>query len=406
MGSALVITSSQTGMQVKATLWREMNRVHTKGSFPGRMNQTEWWHPFPNGKEELVAFGRKPSKDNPSAFHGTYAQFVLFLLDEAGDQDPSLWDAADTLVSNEDSRIVAAGNPDDPMAEFARVCMPGSGWNSIGIGFADTPNFTGEVVDQSIKDMLIGPSWVAEKLKKWGKDNPIYISKVLGQFPANTIDGLISLHHVKQAQLRELVPDEPNQLGVDVGGGGDSSTIAHRQGSHVRIIHESHDPNTMNTLEEVFRYLRETHATIAKIDYIGIGKGMVDRAEQLVNDYETRAHKPALHALAKKVVGVRAGDPAHESEFYINLRAETYWSIRERAEEGRLDLDPLDDQLAAELCNLKYRRNGARIQIESKDDMKARGVGSPNRADAVMLAFSDPKTSVNIGRLVWGQPRH
>jgi hypothetical protein len=406
IGEAMVITSSKSGTQVKATLWREMSRVHEKGSFAGRMNQTEWWYPMGNGREELIAFGRKPSKDNPSAFHGTYARYVLFLLDEAGDVEPSLWDAADTLVSNEDSRIVAAGNPDDPMAEFAKVCTPGSGWNAIQIGYMDTPNFSGEPVDQSIKDMLIGPSWVEEKKKKWGETNPIYISKVLGQFPASTTDGLVSVHNVKQAQLRELSPAEmPNELGVDVGGGGDSSTIAHRRGSHVRIIFESHDPNTMNTLEQVFKALRDTHASVAKVDYIGIGKGMVDRAEQLTQDYEVRTRRPELYQLAKRIVGVRAGDPAHESESYVNLRAESYWSIRERSEDGRLDLDPQDDQLAAELCNLKYKRTGARIQIESKQDMKARGIGSPNRADAVMLAFSDPKTPVNAGRLTWGAPR-
>lgn len=407
LGEALVVTSSKSGTQVKATLWREMSRAHQKGGFLGRMNQSEWYHPFPGGREELIAFGRKPSKDNPSAFHGTYSRYVLFLLDEAGEVEPALWDAADTLVSNEDSRIVAAGNPDDPLAEFARVCMPGSGWGTIQIGAQDTPNFTGEDVPEDVRNKLIGPSWAAEKLKSWGADNPLYISKILGRFPENNTDGLITVHNVKQAQLRELSPAEaPNELGVDVGGGGDSSTIAHRRGSHVRIIFESHDPNTMNTLEQVFKALRETHASIAKVDYIGIGKGMVDRAEQLVGDYEVRTRRTDLWQLAKRIVGVRAGDPAHESESYINLRAESYWSIRERSEDGRLDLDPNDDQLAAELCNLKYKRTGARIQIESKQDMKARGIGSPNRADAVMLAFSDPKTPVNAGRLTWGAPRH
>ena len=137
-GEAFVVTSAPTFQQVRAILWREIGKAHAKGNLIGSTTETEW----KIGKE-LVGFGRKPSDYSPTAFQGIHARYVLVVLDEACGIPESLWDAADTLITNDSSRILAIGNPDDPTSEFAKICQPNTDWHKICISAFDSPNFTG-----------------------------------------------------------------------------------------------------------------------------------------------------------------------------------------------------------------------------------------------------------------------
>lgn len=373
-GEAFVVTSAPTFAQVRAILWREIGRAHTKGKLLGRVNQTEWFMPTSEGREELVAFGRKPSDFDSAAFQGVHARYVLVVFDEAAGIPRPLWDAADSLIANEDSRFLAIGNPDDPQSEFAEVCRPGSGWNVIHLSAFDSPNFTNEDVPEALRHLLVGPTWVDEKRRRWGEDNPLYRAKVLGEFPETTEGGLIPASWVKAAQLREMEPGDPVELGVDVGAGGDKSVICLRRGSVARIVSADQDPDTMRTCGRVVAARRDHGATLVKVDPIGVGKGLLDRAKEL--------REPAY--------GVNVGAPARDREHFANLRAELYWGLRERFQDGDIDIDPDDDDLAAELVGLRFERTSrGQIKIESKDEMLRRGRHSPDRADALMLAFAD-----------------
>lgn len=397
-GEAFVVTSAPSAPQVRTILWREIGRVHARGELRGRVNQVEWLMRTPDGNEEQVAVGRKPDDYNPTAFQGIHARRVLILFDEACGMPAPLWEAGDSLIANDDGKFLAIGNPDDPSSHFAEICKPGSGWHVINISAFDSPNFTGEPCPEWIAKQLIGKVYVEEKRKKWApnwkwnaegtrveppandpsgaKANPLWTSKVLGQFPdLPEAGGLIPIHWIKAAQVREIVVADStsSELGVDVGAGGDSSTIAHRKGGRVRIIHEDRNPDTMVTCGTVIAKLRETRSEKAKVDSIGIGKGVCDRAQEL----------------KQPVFPVNVGEAADDTEAYLNLRAQRYWELRERFERGEIDIDPEDDDLAGELVEIRYKRTSkGQIQIESKDEMKRRGVPSPNRAEAVMLAFA------------------
>jgi len=326
----------------------------------------------PGGKEEMVAVGMKPSEYDPAAFQGMHARRVLLILDEASGIPLPLWEDADSLIANDESRILAIGNPDDSRSEFFEVCKPGSGWKVIHIGAYDTPNFTGEVVPDAVRRVLIGKTWVDEKRKKWGEGNPLWIAKVLGQFPDANDDGLIPLSWVKRAQLAELSPEGPNELGVDVGGGGDRNVVAHRRGPVLRIRLRNQVADTMVSCGNVIAVMRAVGATKVKVDEIGIGKGLYDRGKELGLPF----------------VGVNVGREPTDKEQFTNLRAQGYWGFRERFELNQVDLDPDDDDLAAQLVDIRFKRTSSgKIQIESKEEMKRRGRDSPDDADASMLAF-------------------
>jgi len=79
---------------------------------------------------------------------------------------------------------------------------------------------------------------------------------------------------------------------------------------------------------------------------------------------------------------------AADRERFANARAEWWWGLRSRFESGDIDIDG-DEELVEQLANIKYKVNSrGQILIESKDDMKKRGRKSPDRGDALMLAFA------------------
>lgn len=444
-GEAFAVTSAPTAPQIRAILWRELGRAYTNGRLDGRMNQTEWFKSV-NGKDELVAMGRKPDEYDPTAFQGIHAPFVLVVFDESNGIRGGLWEAADSLLSNDDSRFLAIGNPDEAGTEFHEICKPGSGWHVIEINAFDSPNFTGEYCPKPVANQLIGHTYVEERRRKWApswiwidvegnlvddyrdgaqcvppyvefvdekgerrvktyeehvaETNPLWQSKILGRFPtASSPDALIPLQWVIDAQKRTLKPDyTDSSMGVDVGGGGDSSTTCFRAGGVYRIQTEHRIPDTMITaglvVAEVNQlWSRDQPVGFVSVDSIGIGKGVADRGKELFDLGEVRAEFQAVN------VGEAALDPKR----FINRRAELWWGVRVRFEQGMVDLDPNDDDLAGELLSIRFKRlSNGKIQIESKDDAKRRGVPSPNRADALMLSTAE-LSKVVIGSATWGR---
>jgi hypothetical protein len=97
-----------------------------------------------------------------------------------------------------------------------------------------------------------------------------------------------------------------------------------------------------------------------------------------------------LREQRQPAIGLNGGHRPKDRVRFLNARAEWYWGLRERFEHGEIDIDPDDELLAEQLCSIRHRLDSlGRIQIESKDEMRARRIPSPDRADALALAFAD-----------------
>lgn len=390
-GEAFAVTSATTGRQVRNILWREIRRAHRAGNLPGRLNQTEW---LVDG--EIVAFGHKPEDGDPTAFQGIHARRVLVVVDEGGGWPRRLWAAADSLIANDDSRFLVIGNPDDPTTEFAEICKPGSGWNVITVSAFDTPNFTGEVIPDDLRPLLVGKTWVEEKRRSWGEGSPLWQSKILGEFPEVSSDALIPIPWITAAINRELDPVGPNELGVDVARYGRNETVIyHRRGPVARLQKVARQRDLMTVSGLVIQAIRETGATRVKIDDGGLGGGVTDRLIEIKTE-------PGSEFADVEIVPVIVGERTTNDDAkrrFLRLKEEINWGLRDRFESGDIDLgDDLDTQ--AQLTAIKYRvRSDGRIEMESKDDMEKRlakqdGIlgesGSPDRYDALVLAFANP----------------
>ena len=122
---------------------------------------------------------------------------------------------------------------------------------------------------------------------------------------------------------------------------------------------------------------------IAQVDGVGVGGGVVD----LLRENGLPVADMQSGGAAQPEVDLHTGKPVKR---FTNARAEWFWRLRKLFEHGQVDIDPADDELAAQLGSIRYELTSkGQIKIESKDDMKARGMPSPDRADAMMLAFAD-----------------
>jgi hypothetical protein len=347
--------------------------ARTSAPLPGRVLQSDEWK-LDDGT--LVGWGRKPADTDEHGFQGIHRRYVLVILDEACGIPRQLWTAVEAITTNADCRILAIGNPDDPSTEFADVCKPGSGWNIIQISAFETPNFTDEPFPEDLRPLMLDPEWVEDKRRRWGEESPRYVSKVLGDFPDIGEDVLFPPSLIEAAQRRSCDPSPHGILGVDVARFGSDRTVIYlRRGPVVRMIGEYSKLPTTETTGHVIAAKRLTCADEIRVDGVGVGGGVVDQLVESGHD----------------VVDMQAGARALDSEHYINARAEWAWGFRDRLEAGDVDLDPDDDDLAAQLGAMKYKFTArGQVQIESKDDMRKRGLPSPDRADAVMLTVAAP----------------
>jgi hypothetical protein len=375
IGEAFVVTTAPSFPQVRAILWRYMNRMHRQGKLPGVMHQTEW-----QLGGELVAFGRKPSDYDESAFQGIHAPKVLVILDEACGIDEQLYVAADTLTTTPDCRILAIGNPDIPGGAFERAH---ENWTSIKIAAFDTPNFTGEDCPVSIKSQLIDPAWVEEKRKEWGEDSPLWSAKILAEFPKDAKDACVRGSDVARCRIPRDPPYSmselsPVELGVDVGGGGDPTVIYERRGPLAGRVWRKQTDRPEEIAPLVIEAIEKTGATACKIDAIGVGAG-------LLGELRNRAD-----AKGCRMVGVKASNRPSKNQF-ANVRAEYWWMARELSEQQGWDLSNVDDDTVAQMLNPRWMLNNAgKIQIEKKDDIRDRLGRSPDDAEALILAYFMP----------------
>jgi hypothetical protein len=384
---ARCVTTAPTFDQVKDILWQEIRRAYASSLTPlgGRMLDTRL-DIGPN----WFATGRATNDSN--RFQGAHSQegHILVVADEAAGIESDIWIGIDGILTSLDSHLLAIGNPTEPSGEFYEM-FKRPGVVKIHISAFDTPNFTafGITIDDIRSGewrtkitgplpapWLITPDWVADKWQKWGEESPLWISRVLGQFPDISNDTLIPLSLITKALERSLPEGTPNSLGCDIARqGSDETVIIHRTGPVARLHKVTRQEDTMQTTGRIIAALAATGASEARIDAVGIGAGVFDR----------------LKEQGKPAVEMQSGQAPQDKERFLNARAEWFWGLRERFESGDIDID--DEDLAAQLANIKYKfTSRGQIQIESKDDMKKRGLHSPDKADALMLAFASFRT--------------
>lgn len=174
-------------------------------------------------------------------------------------------------------------------------------------------------------------------------------------------------------------------IGVDPARfGDDRSAIVIRQGRTVYGLKTYIKKSLMELVGFIYQLILEENPDRVCIDVGGLGAGVVDRLKELVD--------PDL------IVGVNSGSGALDSKKYLNKRAEM-WALGKAWLEDEPCLLPDSDELQADICNTKYTvDSNSRLVIEKKEQMKKRGVRSSDCADAWLLTYAVPLSSLENNR--------
>jgi phage terminase large subunit len=357
-----VITTAPTWTQVEKLLWKELRSAYKSRLYPlgGTLNLTEL-----TIDDDWFALGI--STNDTHRFQGFHAPFVTIILDEATGVDPLIWEAAEGLAIGPNDKFLAIGNPTDPSSDFKRVCDSPL-WNVVRLNSEEHPNVvTGEIVVPG----AVTREWIEERLIEYGgRDTALYRARVLGLFPEQGDDMLISLADVERAQFRWSQPvGEPASLGADIARFGSDETVEIEiyEDGNIAMPKTHVGQDTMATAGSV----KANGAKRKAVDDAGLGGGVTDR----------------LRELGIAVIAYNAGESPLDKERFLNRRAETWWMIREALKADEINLPP-DNKLAADLTNIKYSYTSkGQIKLESKEEVKKRLGRSPDRGDALAIAL-------------------
>jgi phage terminase large subunit len=401
----IVLTTSSTFRQVKTQLWSEIHRLiaQAKVQYP-ELKSTE----LRLRDESNFALGF--STDRAANFQGYHGRHVLIIADEAPGIESGVWDAIAGTMAGGKVHIVMAGNPTLPSGAFYDAfTRERELWNCITIDAFDSPNLKGIGLDELLQmdpaeggpldlnpvPYLATRRWVYEQHRSWWhgdeRSSPNWVSRVRGQFPDQAQNALVKLRWLERAKERALrtpMQDEAASLvaGVDVGGGA-AETVVYVCGS------KPHDFKIIaigawrceDTRGAVVRFLAQYRDRLrsVRVDSIGMGYnfGLHLRDErfpvELVNVGMACEGRPER----------RENDPAGR---FVNLKAQYYQELADAFERDEVH-GLTDDITIGQLAGLLYEIDShGRIKIESKESARARGIPSPDRAEALMLALCKP----------------
>ena len=375
----IVVTTAPTWTQVERVLWGEIKKVAalSRIGFPP-LNQTEL-KLGPNN----YAIGL--STNEGVRFQGFHGRILIIILDEAPGVKPEIWEAIEGIRAGGDVRVLALGNPTLTSGPFYDAFTTNrDAWKTFTISAFDTPNLAGLTLesllalddgdlDRNPRPYLVTRRWVREKWHEWGAGHPLWEARVLGQFPTQAEDALISLRWIEEAAARPIGGTGGRlTAGLDVAGPGEDETVlVITDGPSILALQTwtKSDPRG-----EVVAALATYKGKLAcvNIDSAGIGHYMARHLEDL--GYPVR--------------DVNVGETADDQEKYANLKAELYWGLRMRFQAGHV-AGLRDERTIGRLAGIRYSHDTrGRVKIESKEDARKRGVKSPDRAEAVMLAFA------------------
>lgn len=356
---ARIPCTASTHSQLRDILWPEIAKWMAK--LPVQYQHALEWQTerivWGKRKETWFAVARTARKENPEALQGFHGDNLLFVIDEAAGVPDQVFEVAESALTKENVISIMTGNPTRLSGEFYRSHHQDRHlWTTFHFSSEDSP--------------LVSKQFIDRIIRKYGKDSDVYRVRVKGDFPLAESDTFIPLYLVEEAKMQDQ-PEGPTMIwGLDPARFGDDETaLVKRAGMKVTEVSGIRKRDTMEVAGWVANQAKVERPKRIFVDIIGLGAGVFDR----------------LKELGFLVIGVNVAERS-SNDLYARKRDELWGKVRDAIKEG-LQL-PDDEVLTGQLSAPKYKLDSAgRIVIEAKEDMKKRGVDSPDRADALCLTY-------------------
>ena len=334
-------------------------------------------------KAEAFISARTSRAETPEALAGVHSENVLLVVDEASGVPEPVFEAASGSMSGHTATTLLMSNPTRSSGTFFESHHGNSeAWTNFHWSCVLSP--------------LVSDDFVEEMKERYGEDSNAFRVRVLGEFPLADDDTVIPYHLVESAMGRRIDRDETAKpvWSLDVARfGNDDTVLLKRAGGVVYEVAKWSGKDLMHTVGRIKADYdglpTPLQPRVVLVDVIGMGGGVVDR----------------LRELNVPVRGVNVSEAPAAKDNYVNLRSELWFKVKGWLEQKTVSLIE-DKRLLTELTSVRYRfTSQGKMQVESKDEMKRRGLKSPDVADALVLSMAEEAiVMMGGGSLDWDIP--
>ncbi len=377
---AIVVTTAPTDRQVRRILWKEIHSLHARAerqgnSLGGKLLAKAW-----EFDKEHFAFGFATRDYDPDAFQGIHSENIMVIVDEAAGISEPIWEGIMSVVRGSNAKLLAIGNPTNLDGTFYRA-FSSPGWWTTHISAFETPNLQGQGV---VVPGLITEQDLEDAREDWGEGSFLWQARILGRFPDKVEDTLISLSWLEAAANEEPERVGPVEVAADIARyGSDSTVFVARQGMNAFAGVEYSQLSTMETAGRLVNFVRKLNAAVLKIDGVGLGAGVVDRCRELLTDIE--------------ILEMNAGEKPIDGSNYADAGTEWWHTLAKRLQTGNIGGKVFaEKRVMQELTTRRYKYlSDGRMKLESKEDIRKKGLKSPDWGDALAMVFAASKPRPN-----------
>lgn len=366
------VVTANTSPQLESKTWAELGKWLKRSVF------AEWFDiTAGKGSMRMTVKGFAESwrcdaqtcrEENSESFAGLHAadSTPFYIFDEASAIPAKIWEVAEGGMTDGEPHFYAFGNPTRTGTRF-HACFHGQRHRWM----------TRRVDSRSCQ--ITNKTQIEQWAHDYGTESDFFKVRVLGEFPSQSSLQFIGRELVVDAATRDLPParGEAVVIGCDIARFGDDSTVLYfRQGRDAKTYPaiKLKGADTMQVAsrigEQVNLFRSAGHHVLVAIDGGGVGGGVIDR----------------LRAIGYEVDEVQFGSRALDPRKYAQRRSELWGLMRDWLKVGAI---PNDQDLVDDLTGPEYGfTSNEQIQLERKADMKARGLSSPDVADALAITFA------------------
>jgi len=395
-----IVATAPTKQQLHDVLWSEISKWQTRSPLLSEiLKWTKTYIYMRNYEKRWFAVARTATK--PENMQGFHARNMLFIVDEASGVADPIMEAILGTLSGENNKLLMCGNPTRTSGTFFDAFNADRAiYRCHTVSSVDSPRTNKENIQSLIR--------------KYGEDSNVVRVRVKGEFPKQEDDVFMALSLVEHSTMLDLPEGNPVKrisFGVDVARyGSDETAIAKNVGGKITLPVTFRGQSLMTTVGKIVQQYRLTikeypayrGKIYVNIDDCGLGGGVTDRLEEVkIEEKLSRMVIVPVNAAAKVPEDVVEDGAAKikACDKYENMTTYLWGTVKDLMMMDEISLEN-DNEVVGQFTCRKYRLTSrGRMILESKEEMKKRGIESPDRADAVSLSCYEKKT-FNIGSLV------